>query len=158
MNFIKNMYNFFFSISYKIYICSYNFQTKQAYPVFKDPHRYPELADPYLEGNFPMRSLHQAVAVAAMCLNEEPSVRPLISDVVTALSFLGTSPGSQDPALLAPIDMPSPPLEQEATGATLNLLDNDSVMERQRAVAEAIEWGSNTRNKAAPRRENASSL
>ncbi|KAK7255930.1 hypothetical protein RIF29_29358 [Crotalaria pallida] len=130
-----------------------------AYPVFKDPHRYQELADPLLEGNFPMRSLHQAVAVAAMCLNEEPSVRPLISDVVTALSFLGTNPGSQDPALLAPIDMPSPPSEREANGgSTLNLLDNDSVMERQRAVAEAIEWGSNSRNKGAQQRESATNL
>ncbi|XP_027351274.1 probable serine/threonine-protein kinase PBL25 [Abrus precatorius] len=120
-----------------------------AYPVFKDPHRYSELADPILQGNYPIRSLHQAVAVAAMCLNEESSVRPLISDVVTALSFLGTIPGSQDPALTAPIDMPSPPQDKEANNnATLNLLDDDSVMERQRAVAEAIEWGSNTRKKA----------
>ncbi|KAF1895823.1 hypothetical protein Lal_00037939 [Lupinus albus] len=127
-----------------------------AYPVFKDRHRYPELADPLLEQNFPMRSLDQAVAVAAMCLNEEPSVRPLISDVVTALSFLGT----QDPALLPSIDIPSSPRqEQEANDAsTLNLLDNDSVMERQRAVAEAIEWGSNSRNKAANLRQNGSSL
>lgn len=95
-----------------------------------------------------MRSLHQAVAVAAMCLNEEPSVRPLISDVVTALSFLGMSPGSQDHQGMAPIDMPSPTQDQEETSATTSLLDDDSVSERQRAVAEAMEWGSNTRNKA----------
>ncbi|XP_061367164.1 probable serine/threonine-protein kinase PBL25 [Gastrolobium bilobum] len=130
-----------------------------AHPVFKDPHRYQELADPLLQGNFPMRSLHQAVAVAAMCLNEEPSVRPLISDVVTALSFLGTTPGSKDlSGMNAPIDMPSPPPEQEEANSTpLNLLDDDSGLERQRAVAEAIEWGSNTRNKA-QRNESASSL
>ena len=75
---------------------------KQAYPVFKDPHRYSELADPLLQANFPMRSLHQAVAVAAMCLNEEPSVRPLISDVVTALTFLETAPGRQHITGIAP--------------------------------------------------------
>lgn len=98
-----------------------------------------------------MRSLHQAVAVAAMCLNEEPSVRPLISDVVTALSFLG----NQDPHGIAPVDMPSPPQdhhqEDHNSSATLSLLDDDSAnIERQRAVAEAIEWGtSNTRNKSA---------
>ncbi|CAL0302758.1 unnamed protein product [Lupinus luteus] len=127
-----------------------------AYPVFKDRHRYPELADPLLEQNFPIRSLDQAVAVAAMCLNEEPSVRPLISDVVTALSFLGT----QDPALLPTIDIPSSPRQEQESknAATLNLLDNDSVMERQRAVAEAIEWGSNSRNKAANMRRSGSSL
>ncbi|XP_057437035.1 probable serine/threonine-protein kinase PBL26 isoform X1 [Lotus japonicus] len=134
-----------------------------AYPVFRDPHRYPELADPILEGNFPMRSLHQAVAVAAMCLNEEPSVRPLISDIVTALSFLGRTPGSQDPVRIAPVDMPSPKhepeqLQDDTTSATLNLLDNDSAMERQKAVDEAIEWGSNSRNNKPARRDSSSSL
>lgn len=110
-----------------------------------------------------MRSLHQAVAVAAMCLNEEPSVRPLISDVVTALSFLGRTPGSQDPVRIAPVDMPSPKhepeqLQDDTTSATLNLLDNDSAMERQKAVDEAIEWGSNSRNNKPARRDSSSSL
>ncbi|KAG2328760.1 hypothetical protein Bca52824_011488 [Brassica carinata] len=62
-----------------------------AQPIFRDPTRFPQLADPLLRGEFPEKSLNQAVAVAAMCLNEEPTVRPLISDVVTALSFLGVS-------------------------------------------------------------------
>ncbi|XLT02411.1 hypothetical protein HN51_051762 [Arachis hypogaea] len=129
-----------------------------AYPIFKEPSRYPELADPFLEGNYPMRSLHQAVAVAAMCLNEEPSVRPLISDVVTALSFLGTTPVGQDGnnnIRIAPIDMPSPPLERgtdvvgAAAGSTItfNLMDDDSIAERQRVVADAIEWVSNNTRK-----------
>ena len=129
---------------------------KQAYPVFKDPHRYSELADPLLQANFPMRSLHQAVAVAAMCLNEEPSVRPLISDVVTALTFLGTAPGSQDLTGIAPVDMSSSPQEAN-NSAPLNLLDDDIFMDRQRAVAEAIEWGTNTRSKA-PLRDSPTSL
>ncbi|XP_010533305.1 PREDICTED: serine/threonine-protein kinase At3g07070 [Tarenaya hassleriana] len=60
-----------------------------AQPVFREPSRYRELADPLLEGKFQDKSLNQAVAVAAMCLQEEPAVRPLINDVVTALSFLG---------------------------------------------------------------------
>ncbi|GMP21810.1 hypothetical protein CsSME_00000088 [Camellia sinensis var. sinensis] len=59
-----------------------------ARPIFRDPKRFPELADPLLKGKFPERSLNQVVGVAAMCLQEEPSVRPLISDVVAALSFL----------------------------------------------------------------------
>lgn len=46
------------------------------------------MADPSLEGNFPIKGLYQALAIAAMCLQEEASVRPLISDVVTALDFL----------------------------------------------------------------------
>ncbi|ESQ37130.1 hypothetical protein EUTSA_v10002860mg [Eutrema salsugineum] len=60
-----------------------------AQPIFRDPSRFPQLADSLLRGEFPEKSLNQAVAVAAMCLQEEPTVRPLMSDVVTALSFLG---------------------------------------------------------------------
>ncbi|CAH8383176.1 unnamed protein product [Eruca vesicaria subsp. sativa] len=67
-----------------------------AQPIFRDPTRFPQLADPLLRGEYPEKSLNQAVAVAAMCLNEEPTVRPLISDVVTALSYLGTSSDSSD--------------------------------------------------------------
>ncbi|RWR97559.1 putative serine/threonine-protein kinase PBL26 [Cinnamomum micranthum f. kanehirae] len=60
-------------------------------PYFKDPKRFPELADPALQGNFPAKGLNQAVAVAAMCIQEEASVRPLIADVVIALSFLSNN-------------------------------------------------------------------
>ncbi|KAL1190578.1 putative serine/threonine-protein kinase PBL25 [Cardamine amara subsp. amara] len=62
-----------------------------AQPIFRDPTRFSQLADPLLQGEYPKKSLNQAIAVAAMCLHEEPTVRPLISDVVTALSFLGPS-------------------------------------------------------------------
>lgn len=46
------------------------------------------MADPLLEGSFPVKGLYQALAVAAMCLQEEASTRPLIADVVTALEYL----------------------------------------------------------------------
>lgn len=48
------------------------------------------MADPLLEGKYPMKGLYQALAVAAMCLQEEAATRPLISDVVTAMEFLAT--------------------------------------------------------------------
>lgn len=54
------------------------------------------MADPLLQDKFPEKALNQAVAVAAMCLQEEASVRPLMSDVVTTLSFLLAIP--EDPA------------------------------------------------------------
>lgn len=63
-----------------------------AQPYFKDPKRFPEMADPHLKGAFPDKSLNQAVGVAAMCVQEDPSVRPMISDVVAALSFLMVAP------------------------------------------------------------------
>ena len=44
-----------------------------------------------LKGNYPVKALYQALAVAAMCLQEEAATRPLISDVVTALEFLAAS-------------------------------------------------------------------
>ncbi|OMP04440.1 hypothetical protein COLO4_09635 [Corchorus olitorius] len=46
------------------------------------------MADPLLEENYPVKGLHQALAIAAMCLQEEASARPLMSDVVTALEFM----------------------------------------------------------------------
>lgn len=46
------------------------------------------MADPLLEGNYPTKALYQALAVAAMCLQEEASTRPLMSDVVIALEYL----------------------------------------------------------------------
>lgn len=46
------------------------------------------MADPALEGNYPTKGLYQALAVAAMCLQEEATTRPLISDVVTAIEYL----------------------------------------------------------------------
>lgn len=83
-----------------------------------------------------------------MCLQEEPSVRPLMTDVVTALSFLGT--GGPD-AAAASSDDPSPPSNQIMVGENGNLHDEESTSERQQAVAEAIEWGSTSRRNASRR-------
>ncbi|KAG4917009.1 hypothetical protein JHK87_054566 [Glycine soja] len=69
-----------------------------AHSIFRDPKRYPDMADPSLENNFPEKDLNQVVAIAAMCLQEETAARPLMSDVVTALSFLSTTPPEVVPA------------------------------------------------------------
>ncbi|XP_071697998.1 uncharacterized protein [Rutidosis leptorrhynchoides] len=63
-----------------------------AQPYFKDPKRFQELADPIFKGVIPEKILNQAVGVAAMCLQQESSVRPLISDIVGAFSFLTVDP------------------------------------------------------------------
>ncbi|CAF1794829.1 unnamed protein product [Brassica oleracea var. botrytis] len=62
-----------------------------AQPLFGDPKRYPDMADPVLENKFSERGLNQAVAIASMCVQEEATTRPLISDVMVALSFLSMS-------------------------------------------------------------------
>lgn len=74
-----------------------------ARPIFRDPKRFPEMADPLLKKAFPMTSLNQAVGVAAMCLQEEASVRPLFGDVVAALSFLAVASTEEPPVPTAPL-------------------------------------------------------
>lgn len=126
------------------FVCLFVFvEINQAEPFFKDPNRHSEMADPLLKGNFPKKSLNQAVAVSAMCLNEDPSVRPLISDVVTALSYLWT--GAEEEAE-AGMPSPRPPPPQSSIPKLDDDHKNDSAKERQRAIAEAMEWGSNSRD------------
>lgn len=62
----------------------------QARPLFKDRRKFPQMADPVLQGQYPTRGLYQALAVAAMCVQEQPTMRPLIADVVTALTYLAS--------------------------------------------------------------------
>ncbi|XP_022724090.1 probable serine/threonine-protein kinase PBL23 [Durio zibethinus] len=59
-----------------------------AEPLLKDRQKFMLMADPLLEEKYPVKGLYQALAVAAMCLQEEADNRPLIGDVVTALEFL----------------------------------------------------------------------
>ena len=53
------------------------------------------MADPLLNGDFPTKNLYQALGIAAMCLQEEASTRPYISDVVTALEYLSANKSVQ---------------------------------------------------------------
>lgn len=59
------------------------------------------MADPMLQGQYPVRGLYQALAVAAMCVQEQPNMRPLIADVVTALSYLASQ--KYDPITEPPV-------------------------------------------------------
>lgn len=61
-------------------------------PIFKDRRKFVQLADPGLQGKFPLRCLHHAIAIAAMCLQEQPTYRPLITDVLVALEYLASQP------------------------------------------------------------------
>ncbi|KAG6398594.1 hypothetical protein SASPL_140061 [Salvia splendens] len=61
-----------------------------ARPLFKDRRKFPKMADPDLQGQYPIRGLYQALAVAAMCLQEQAATRPFIGDVVTALTYLAS--------------------------------------------------------------------
>ncbi|KAK1351254.1 putative serine/threonine-protein kinase PBL26 [Heracleum sosnowskyi] len=105
-----------------------------AEPVFKEPHRFTELADPLFEGKFPLKGLNQAVAVASMCLQNDAMIRPLMSDVVTALTFLGdgresTGLASPEPEIIMP----------DIAKSNSCKLDPS---QREIEIAEAMEWAS----------------
>lgn len=129
------------------------------------------MADPLLQGQYPIRGLYQALAVAAMCLQEQAATRPLIGDVVTALTYLASqtydpnSPSAQSNKI-----GPSTPRRRRKTTDSLDMEDGglhyspsthkreaqnggaDSPMsassrngdvDRERAVALAKVWGEN---------------
>lgn len=62
----------------------------QARPLFKDRKNFGNMIDPNLRGQYPVRGLYQALAIAAMCVQEQPAMRPVTSDVVNALTFLAS--------------------------------------------------------------------
>ncbi|BAT82934.1 hypothetical protein LR48_Vigan549s001500 [Vigna angularis] len=144
-----------------------------ARPLFNDRRKFSKLADPRLQGRFPMRGLYQALAVASMCIQESAATRPLIGDVVTALSYLanqGYDPnnaghgyrGSSDDKRNRD-DKGGRILKNDEAGGsgrrwdlegsekddspreTARMLNRD--LDRERAVAEAKMWGENLRQK-----------
>ncbi|WZZ40805.1 hypothetical protein YC2023_037064 [Brassica napus] len=62
----------------------------RARPLFKDRKNFKNMVDPLMEGDYPVRGLYQALAIAAMCVQDQPGMRPVISDVVMALDHLAS--------------------------------------------------------------------
>ncbi|XP_073063634.1 probable serine/threonine-protein kinase PBL25 [Primulina eburnea] len=112
---------------------------KWAEPIFKEPQRFSELADPLLQGEFPRKSLNQAIAISAMCLQEDTSVRPFMSDVVTALSYLWEEPETEQSL---PDAIPSSRMMTNSDNHQSEII----IKEREKEVAEAIAWGSRSRD------------
>ncbi|XP_051142433.1 probable serine/threonine-protein kinase PBL7 [Andrographis paniculata] len=61
-----------------------------AKPLFRDRKKFRQMADQALEGQYPVRGLYQVLAIAAMCIQEQPNLRPQIGDIVTALTYLSS--------------------------------------------------------------------
>lgn len=59
-------------------------------PFLKDRRSFIKMVDPLLQGQFPVKSLQQAVVITSMCLQEHASIRPAISDVTSALEYLSS--------------------------------------------------------------------
>lgn len=141
--------------------------------MFNDRRKLPKLVDPKLQGRYPMRGLYQAFAVASMCIQEQAASRPLIADVVTALSYLASQ--AYEPNALHPSSNRSGREHHERShqgGGGRVLVKNEEVggsgwkfveekeessrvvagtlnkdFDRERAVAEAKLWGENWREK-----------
>ena len=58
--------------------------------MFKDRRNFSCMVDPLLQGQYPIRGLYQALAIAAMCVQEQPNMRPAVSDLVMALNYLAS--------------------------------------------------------------------
>ncbi|KAG6781381.1 hypothetical protein POTOM_014281 [Populus tomentosa] len=142
-------------------------------PLFNDRRKFSKLADPRLQGRYPMRGLYQALAVASMCIQEQAAARPLIGDVVTALSYLANQAyepnghgyrglGNRDEKRHREERGGQLSRNEEGGGSgrkwdldgsekedspreTARMLNRD--LDRERAVAEAKMWGENWREK-----------
>ncbi|KAI3957485.1 hypothetical protein MKW92_009326 [Papaver armeniacum] len=57
-----------------------------ARPLLSDSKRFPEIADPLMEGQYSYRGLAQALDLAKMCIQEYDYKRPRTTEVVTTLS------------------------------------------------------------------------
>ncbi|XP_019456895.1 PREDICTED: serine/threonine-protein kinase PBS1-like [Lupinus angustifolius] len=134
-----------------------------ACPLINDRRKLSKLADPKLHGRLPMRGLYQALAVASMCIQESAAARPLIGDVVTALSYLASQAydpkGSSGDDKRNKDDKGGRILKNDEAGGSGLKWDlegsekDDSpretarMIDRERAVAEAKLWGENLREK-----------
>ncbi|XP_021767359.1 probable serine/threonine-protein kinase PBL7 [Chenopodium quinoa] len=70
--------------------------------ILKKSKKVLELADPLLQGTFPTRRFYQTFAVAHMCLRENSTVRPMMSDVVAAILYI-SSDGNVDGSINSPL-------------------------------------------------------
>ncbi|KAL6995981.1 putative serine/threonine-protein kinase pbl21, partial [Sarracenia purpurea var. burkii] len=83
-------------------------------PLLKDRRKFVQLVDPLLEGRFPLRSLHHAIAITAMCLQEHANFRPLIGDIVVALEYLASQTNKESRSGMAHSPSSRSPLQQDS--------------------------------------------
>ncbi|KAL5058816.1 hypothetical protein RYX36_030420 [Vicia faba] len=123
-----------------------------ARPLFRERSNYPKLADPHLQGHFPISGLRMAIEMACMCLREEPRHRPGAGDIVLALDYLSAK--QYVPKVSGTITMGSMEIGDSPKEPTmiLPILPKDAL--REQAVAEAKQWGETWREKRKQSYEN----
>ncbi|RZC60976.1 hypothetical protein C5167_022733 [Papaver somniferum] len=100
----------------------------------QNPRKLTEMVDPLLQGHYPEQSIRNVFILAAWCIQETPSMRPLISDIVTELSRLASKTYKPIPVLVQQIEAGSYTTKQpqaftfgELNAATDNF-KNESVL------------------------------
>ncbi|KAI3497602.1 hypothetical protein L1887_33010 [Cichorium endivia] len=113
-----------------------------ARPLFNDRRKFTSLVDPRLEGRYPMRGLYQALAVASMCIQEQAAARPLIGDVVTALSYLANQgyEGNRERPRIPRNEQGGSRWDLEGSEKEESPKETAKMLDRERAVAEAKMW------------------
>lgn len=64
----------------------------QARPLLRDRKNIYQMVDPELQGHYPSKQLYKAFATALICVQEQPSTRPRVSEVVKALDHIVSQP------------------------------------------------------------------
>ncbi|MCO5552706.1 hypothetical protein L7F22_006223 [Adiantum nelumboides] len=116
-----------------------------AQPLFKDRKKFHLMADPLLHGCYPLRGLYQAIAVAAMCLQEDATTRPVIGDVVTALNYLAAQ--NYDPRI-HPVNKFSPSPSRDKKEKERKLSNGDKQVQEERGFVERMFGQGGTRSPA----------
>ncbi|KAI4350473.1 hypothetical protein L6164_004925 [Bauhinia variegata] len=115
------------------------FLVEWASSVFRERGGFAKLADPWLQGNYSKHGLRVAVELAFMCLREDANFRPPAGDIVLALGYLTSRSNTPKESSMV-IDT-----ESIAANETSRMLVTS--LQREKAVAEAKQWGEIWREK-----------
>lgn len=78
-----------------------------ARPVLADKKKNRMLADPSLQGRYPLASFSHLATITSMCLQDQPHVRPIVADVIVALNHVATGSYVREPDDKTNVNSPS---------------------------------------------------
>lgn len=111
----------------------------QARPILRDKDRLEELADPKLEGKYPMEDFVRVCTIAAACVAPEANQRPTMGEVVQSLKMVQRLAEYQDtmptPSTRPNIRQSSTTYESDGTSSMfssgpfsgLSVFDNENI-------------------------------
>ncbi|XP_027770076.1 probable serine/threonine-protein kinase PBL7 isoform X2 [Solanum pennellii] len=122
-----------------------------ARPMLKDRMNYVQLADPMLRGKFPQSVFRRVVELVLMCVQDDPHARPLMKDIVLALSYFASQKHDSHAAQIGSHGGEGTNGSSvDFDGAQMDVTEiraSNKDQERERAVAEAKKWGETWREK-----------